>query len=226
DAVTSLRRVAPQIADQLVDALLHPEQPFAVRRRIPRVLTGCPPQQAAEALLEGLSDKRFEVRYQCGCALGVVAKQNPEIHFDPQLVFEAVQREATVDKKVWDTQQLLERGEQEYGSSFAGLVRDRTSRSLEHVFRLLALVLPKEPLQIAFRGLHTADENLRGIALEYLESVLPSSVREPLWTLLEDRRPAQRPVRPKEEVLATLMRSHHSIELNLAAMNKVPGREP
>jgi hypothetical protein len=31
-------------------------------------------------------------------------------------------------------------------------IRDRANRSLEHVFTLLALALPREPLRIAFRG--------------------------------------------------------------------------
>ncbi len=45
------------------------------------------------------------------------------------------------------------------------------SQSLAHVFTLLSLVLPREPLQIAFRSLHADDRQLRGTALEYLEGV-------------------------------------------------------
>ena len=51
-------------------------------------------------------------------------------------------------------------------------VKDRAGQSLAHVFTLLSLVLPTEPLQIAFRGLHTDDQNLQGTALEYLEGML------------------------------------------------------
>ena len=226
DAVAALRTMAPQITGQLVDALLDQEQPFAVRRRLPRVLSAGSSQRAAEGLFAGLADKRFEVRYQCGAALAEVTEQNPEVHIAPQMAYDAVQREVTAGKKVWDTHQLLDRTEGQYGPAFAGLLRDRTSRSLEHVFRLLSLVLPKEPLRIAFRGLHTGDANLRGIALEYLETVLPSSVREPLWPYLEDHRPAPRPTRSPEETLATLIGVHESIELNLAELRKRLEAEP
>ena len=41
---------------------------------------------------------------------------------------------------------------------------------------------------------------------EYLESVLPPAIREPLWPFLEDHRPAGRTVRPREEILADLVR--------------------
>ena len=220
DAVAALRKVGPQITGQLVDVLLDPEQPFAVRRRLPRVLSACASQRAADGLFGGLADKRFEVRYQCGVALTAVTEQNPGIRMPPQMVYDAVHREVTGGMKVWETHQLLDHTEDQYGSAFVGLLRDRASRSLEHVFRLLSLVLPKEPLRVAFRGLHTDDETLRGTALEYLESVLPAGIREPLWPFLEDHRPEKRAGRSHDEILATLLGVHESIELNLAELRK------
>ena len=89
-------------------------------------------------------------------------------------------------------------------------VRSRANQSLAHVFTALSLVLPAEPLQIALRGLHADDTHLRGTALEYLESILPPMIRDPLWPFLEDHRPAGRTVRPREDVLADLVRSNHS----------------
>jgi hypothetical protein len=64
-------------------------------------------------------------------------------------------------------------------------MRRRWPAQLEHVFNLLGLALPAEPLRIALQALHTDDATLRGTALEYLESVLPDDVRAPLWPLLE-----------------------------------------
>ena len=218
-AVPVLRRMAPRITGQLVDVLLDPAQPFAVHRRIPRVLSACNSQRAVNGLLEGLTHKRFEVRYQCGLALGAITGKIRETLVPPEAIYLAVREEAASGKKLWDSQQLLDRAEEFEADSFVDdVLRARTSRSMEHVFRLLALVLPKEPLQIAFRGLHAGDEKLRGIALEYLESVLPAAVRQPLWPYLEDHRPRQREVRSQGEILDTLMRSHESIQLDLAAL--------
>src|SRR6185295_7409486 len=117
--------------------------------------------------------------------------------------------------------QLLDTDASEETSLFDdALLRDRASRSLGHVFALLALVLPREPLLIAYRGLHTEEPALRGTALEYLETVLPDSVRKSLWPLLEPT-PAQRPkARPREEVIAELMRSRASIDVNLLAQRQ------
>jgi hypothetical protein len=100
-------------------------------------------------------------------------------------------------------------------------VKERANRSLAHVFTMLSLALPPEPLRIAFRGLHTDDPTLQGTALEYLEGVLPLSIREKLWPYLEDRRPASsRPSRPRDEILADLVRSHDSIMINLEELEK------
>ena len=221
DALSVLRNQGPQITGPLVDALLDPDQSFAVRRRIPRALAASPTQLVAEGLMLGLGDSRFEVRYQCGISLESVAFKNPDVAIPAASVFEAVAREARVGRKVWESHRLLDRLQDSSSSPWADdFVRERAGRSLEHVFRLLSLALPKEPLRIAFRGLHTSDENLRGTALEYLESVLPAAIREPLWPYLEDRRPTRRDGRSFEEILNTLVRSHESIELNLGELRK------
>ena len=76
-------------------------------------------------------------------------------------------------------------------------------------------MLPAEPLRIAYRGLQTTDKSLRGTALEYLESVLPSEVCKPLWPFLESDREPRSASRPKDDVLQELLRSNQSILLNL-----------
>src|SRR6185436_12262581 len=53
------------------------------------------------------------------------------------------------------------------------------------IFTVLGLALPPEPLRIALHAVQTDDPELRGTALEYLESILPPDVRAQLWPLLE-----------------------------------------
>jgi len=42
------------------------------------------------------------------------------------------------------------------------VLRDRAQLSWEHLFSLLALILPREPLKIAFQALHTDDDFCEG----------------------------------------------------------------
>jgi hypothetical protein len=57
--------------------------------------------------------------------------------------------------------------------------------ALEHVFTMLGLALPADPLRIALHAVQTDESALRETALEYLESILPADVRVQLWPLLE-----------------------------------------
>jgi hypothetical protein len=194
-----------------------------VRRRLARVFSICVSQRAADGLVLGLEDMRFEVRYQCARSLASIREKNPRVVIDRGTIFEIVRREAAVGRAVWKSQRLLQRpeeGETSENIFVDEFVHDRASRSLAHVFTLLSLVIPGDALQIAFRGLHTDDVNLRGTALEYLEGVLPPNIREPLWPFLEDRRPAARTGRSREEVLAELLRSNQSIALNLEELRR------
>ena len=160
EAMIALRKVAEERIGELTDALVNPNQPFVVRRRLARVFSVCTSQRAADGLLLGLDDLRFEVRYHCARSLAEMLEKNPRIRIDRERIFEVVQREAAVGRPVWDSQRLLHQVDDLRPNLFDDVVKDRASRSLAHVFTLLALVLPAEPLLIAFRGLQTDNQQL------------------------------------------------------------------
>ena len=160
-----------------------------MRRRLARVFAVCVSQRAAEGVLLGLEDLRFEVRYQCGRSLLAIVSKNPQVRIDPARILALVNKEVSVNKEVWEHRRLLDAIDEASEHSFLEeLVRDRAHLGLAHVFTLLALVLPADPLRIAFRGLHTDDPVLRGTSLEYLENVLPHDIRDRLWPFLGDPR--------------------------------------
>ncbi|CAN97145.1 putative membrane protein [Sorangium cellulosum So ce56] len=218
EVIRALRAVAPRATGQLTDALLDPSVSVALRRRIPRVLQACPTQRAADGLILGLADERFEVRFQCGVALARLLQQRAPIHLRRDDVIEAAMREIAIGRRVWDAQPPSVAAPVEAPLAERLLV-ERTSRSLEHVFRVLSLCLEREPLEIAYRALHADDAHLRGTALEYLENVLPAPIRESLWPYLGARAPAPpepgaaepRAPRLPEHALDELRRSAASI---------------
>ena len=134
-------------------------------------------------------------------------------------------QQARHERSVWASQRVLEQLDDAVEEAFVDVfLRERAGRSLEHVFTLLALVLPREPVRIAFRGLFAGDPMLRGTALEYLENVLPEDVRGVLWFHLEPDRPPRRapgtPAANREQVLSDLLRSNASIEISLEALRR------
>jgi ATP:ADP antiporter, AAA family len=221
DAMFALRKVAAERVGQLIDALIDPNQDFAVRRRLPRVFSVCISQRAADGLLLGLNDLRFEVRYRCGRSLAAMFQRNPTLVFDSERIFAVVLRETNVGRPIWESRRLLDEVEAPQGEPFVDeFVRNRAGRSLTHVFTLLTLALPAQPLQIAFRSLQTEDMQLRGTALEYLDGVLPAPIRDRLWPYLEVLGPVSRRARPRDEILADLMRSNHSVMVNLEDLRR------
>lgn len=216
EAIEALRSVPDAALPHLVPALADPESDFAIRRRVPLVLGVIPDAAAVEALLAGLADRRFEVRYRCGRALHHLVTTHPRLGVPPEHVFEAVRREVGTERRVWEGQRLLDRLDDESWTPLQGeALRSRANRSLEHVFTLLSLALPRTPLRLAYRGLLTEDAHLRGTALEYLEATLPSDIRKQLWPYLEDSRPHRAEARSADDVLRELLASDHSIAIQL-----------
>jgi len=215
----ALAKLAPAITGQLIDALLDANTDFAVRRRIPRILCACPTQRAADGLILGLMDERFEVRYACGRALLALTEENPVFQLSQDQAVAAIQCEIELDARILD--ELRPAGEDESASEdesppsideqgasgdeevLAGLKRDRLNRSLEHVFNILSLNLEREPLRIAYRALHHQDTKYRGTALEYLSTVLPTELRDLVWPYLGESAPLPT-ARTPHELLADL----------------------
>jgi hypothetical protein len=220
EAIAALQAVAEERIGELTDALLDRNQPFAVRRRLARVLSVCVSQRAVDGLLAALDDPRFEVRVHCGQSLSAILDGNALVRVDRALVLDAVHREVGVSSPVWRSRQLLDPvTDAEAGSALDRFVNARADQSLAHVFTLLSLTLPREPLRIAFRGLQTGDARLRGTALEYLEHVLPASIRERLWPFL-DAPLSGGTMRPRSEVVADLIRSNPSIMMSLEELRR------
>jgi AAA family ATP:ADP antiporter len=221
EAVNALRKVSEERVGLMVDVLLDPNQPFAIRRRIPRSFSVCVSQRAVDGLLLGLDDLRFEVRFQCGRSLAAIHERNPLVRIDKDRVLAVVLREVDVSRPVWESHRLLDQVDEERTDRFMdGFVKSRAGQSLAHVFTLLSLVLPAEPLRIAYRGLQKNDDNLRGTALEYLEGVLPPEVRDHLFPFLDDRRGIARSKRPREDVLSDLVRLNQSLVFDIEDLRK------
>jgi HEAT repeat protein len=219
-ASEALGRVAARIVGQLTDALLDPDEEFAVRRRQPRVLQSAASPRAGAGLVAALADRRFEVRYRAARALVRLREKHAELPIDEAVVHAAVLRELAVDEPVWANLRLLDGEAEVDGPSLVDdELRARASRGLEQIFQLLSLVFPPDPIKIAFRGLHTDDQTLYGTALEYLESVLPESLRDPLWPRLQKNQRARVATRPRDEVLRELILSRDTIQLNLKQLH-------
>ena len=210
EALDALRAIAPRCTGTVVDALLDQTREVIIRRRLPEVLFAGEPVLAAWGLWRGLVDPSFEVRYRCGVVLAKLASTGKLEQVTSETVFEAVRRELSVDPTAWRSQRVVD------DQLVAPLQAEPTPHSggpLEHVFTVLGLVLPAEPLRIALHAVQTDDVSLRATALEYLESVLPADLRIQRWPLLESEI-----VEPEVDAAAPVRTKRSQDEL-VAALN-------
>ena len=210
----ALKRNPDPITGLLVDHLANRDEvQFGIRRRIPRILAYCNSQLAVHGLLAGLADSRFEVRFQCSRALDALLLRRPDLKAPPDEVFAAVERELQVAHPIWNSRRLIDKRQSGDPNAFLDdILRERADQSLEHVFSLFATVLPREPVKIAFRVLHTEDKTLRGLAAEYLDSILPENLREKLWAMVEPGWAKKSETRESgQEALSKLLHSHESL---------------
>ncbi|ODS59611.1 MAG: hypothetical protein ABS36_01410 [Acidobacteria bacterium SCN 69-37] len=191
DAQAALIKAGPTHTGLLVDHLLAPDVAFAVRRRLPPVLAHLPSPRALDGLLAGLDDARFEVRYRCSRAIDAIVADRPDLPIDRARVFAAIARELAVPLSVATSYTVIDGDDPADSADRHGFV----GPNVDYVFSLLAAVLPREPLKAAHRAVSSDDRLLRGLALDYLDGVLPDDLRGPFRAILDidaaHARPAQ-----------------------------------
>jgi hypothetical protein len=95
-----------------------------------------------------------------------------------------VDREVSVPVGVWQGYGLIDQPESDEAPATEDVAAPNR-RNIEHVYSLLATMLPREPLQVALRGLQAASPGLQGLAIEYLEQVLPRPILTKLRRLID-----------------------------------------
>lgn len=194
EARAALKRIATLVTGQLVDALLDPKMEFAVRRRIPLILSLSGTDRAAHGLILALDDERFEVRYSAGRGLLQLASAHPAIVITQEVIFEKIRAEAGRAPTPAENDFGDDAADDDATQTILEIVEiDRVSRTVELLFMLLALITEREPLRHCFRALQLTDSRQRGTALEYLHATLPGDIRDAVWPLVgEGALPAPR----------------------------------
>lgn len=208
DIRMELRWKAPQTIGTLTDALLDPDVPLLARQRIPSILEVTHNPRAVDALIAGLGDEEFNVRYSSGRALARMHERDAAMQIEPSVVFAAVGREVSVDRSVWVLRNIELEVQVPVDMRSTPLMGDpRIDYSMEHVFTLLSLTLDRDALLLSRQAVQSSDRNLRGTALEYLENVLPENVRRGLWPHFGESIAVSQPRRAHGEVVADLKRT-------------------
>ena len=200
----ALSSVASRHVGALADSLLSPRVPLSVRRRLPRVLQGVDDERARSALGAAFDAEEVELRYRSALALRSSFEQFGGNVPRARLI-EAARKELALAKasgRPW-----FDRAP---NADFGG----SATHSLKYVFGLLSLIADRESTELALTALLRGNQKLKGTALEYLDNVLPSPLREELLLALGVRQePSRTAQRPREVLVDELKRSLDGVPL-------------
>jgi len=169
-------------------------------------------------LLDNLLEGDTTLRFRTIAALNKLCRMNPQIELDVQMLETVLAAEILGHYRSY---QILDKLRGNAGNGEDPVTRALTEsmqQELERIFRLLGLLYPHLDVHSAYLGLQSKNVSVYDNALEFLDNVLKSQLREMLVPLLDGKvtvaeraRLAQRLVRAKvenqEQAVAALVTS-------------------
>jgi ATP:ADP antiporter, AAA family len=205
EAAKALGDFGDAIIGALRDHLGDYSIPIESRREIPSVLLRVGTPAAANVLMENLLESDTTLRFRIISALNKLRHLHPEIETDT-LTLETVLAAEILGHyrsyQILDKLRTLGDGQE----PVARALNESMQQELERIFRLLGLLYPHLDVHSAYLGLQSKNVSVYDNALEFLDNVLKSQLREMLVPLLDGKvtvaeraRLAQRLVRAKIE---------------------------
>ena len=216
-AAQALGRFGDTIVGGLRDHLCDSAVPIQARREIPGVLVALGTSTAATVLLDNLLQGDTVLRFRTIDALNKLCRMNPEIALDVQMLETVLAAEILGHYRSYQILATISATDDGV-DPLARALKESIQQELERIFRLLYLLHPRLDLHSAYVGLQSTNASVHDNALEFLDNVLKSQLREMLVPLLDSKvtvaergQIAQRLVRSKiesqEQAVAELVAS-------------------
>jgi ATP:ADP antiporter, AAA family len=156
------------------------------RREIPAILVKVGTPAAARVLMENLLESDITLRFRTISALNKLCRVHPEIETDVQTLETVLAAEILGHYRSY---QILDKlgaaGDSQ--DPVARALTESIQQELERIFRLLGLLYPRLDLHAAYLGLQSKSVAVHDNALEFLDNVLKSQLRDMLVPLLDGK---------------------------------------
>jgi ATP:ADP antiporter, AAA family len=216
-AAQALGRFGDSIVGGLRDHLCDSSVPISARREIPNVLLALGTSAAASVLLDNLLEGDTTLRFRTIAALNKLCRMNPQVELDVQMLETVLAAEILGHYRSYQILATIGATE-DSADPLARALKESIQQELERIFRLLNLLHPHLDLHSAYIGLQSTSVSVHDNALEFLDNVLKSQLRDMLVPLLDSKitvaeraQLAQRLVRAKietqEQAVAELVAS-------------------
>jgi ATP:ADP antiporter, AAA family len=186
EAAKALGEVGDTIVGALRDHLGDSSVAIEARREIPAILLKVGTPAAANVLMDNLMESDTALRFRIISALNKLCCLHPEIETDIQTLETVLAAEILGHYRSY---QILDKlGAIGDGQDpVARALTESIQQELERIFRLLGLLYPRLDLHAAYLGLQSKSVSVHDNALEFLDNVLKSQLRDMLVPLLDGK---------------------------------------
>ncbi|MBA2542573.1 MAG: hypothetical protein H0V17_23220, partial [Deltaproteobacteria bacterium] len=234
-----LMATGPRGLDRLIGALDDPRTPLNVRRHIPRTISRFRTRAAAASLVDRLlREPDGTTEFKILRALGRLRSDDPQLPVDASIIREYARRSLVDAARYAVLADHLGPAVSPSGELLRELLSEKRFFAIEHVFRALDILEPTAGLRSAHDAIASSDPERRGAALEIIEHVVRSDLRNPLLAVIEPLDPQERrdrlgelapgPFESQQELFAALLAdrsdslrcvvAHHIAERNIGSL--------
>ncbi len=188
EAVDALISYGPSALPTLDRAYADPDQPVELRRRLPKVVAGIGGSEAVAWLMTRLDEPDRIARYHVVKALNKLRDRDPSLLVDASAVERRLLIEIHEHERLLTLRQSPLPVKTAPGSRlFKQAVMEQIEDHLKLIFRLLGLLFPIRDIHAAYFGVTSDDARARDHAVEFLDSLLPETVKRSLIPLIDRR---------------------------------------
>jgi AAA family ATP:ADP antiporter len=185
-AVQALGRFGDSILGGLRDHLCDSAVPIQARREIPSILLALGTSAAASVLLDNLLQGDTTLRFRTIASLNKLCRLNPQIDLDVQMLETVLAAEILGHYRSYQILATIG-ATPDSADPLGKALKESMQQELERIFRLLNLLHPHLDLHSAYVGLQSASVSVHDNALEFLDNVLKSQLRDMLVPLLDSK---------------------------------------
>jgi ATP:ADP antiporter, AAA family len=187
EAVAALAAYGPRICGSLGDILEDRTVAARIRRHIPRVLKHIADQRSVDVLLKATIHSEPAIRDMAIKALNRLRTNAPRLHFEQGFITPQIMTEARSYFEL--NAALAPLRDANHAGVTASLLRrsleERLHRTLDRLFRLLALQYPPKEIYSAFLAVQRRRADELSAALEFLDNVVEREVKRILIPLVD-----------------------------------------
>ena len=167
--------------------LRDPGEDLWVRRHIPATIARIPCQRAMDILIDALEERDGFLRYKVVSSLEKMRRDHPALTFQRGPIEALALKEGfTYFRCLMRHHDLFVRAALSTEALLATALDEKIGRSVDRIYRLLALLYPWRDVAAARWAVEHGDARARARAFEYLDNVLVGNLRKRLMPALED----------------------------------------